>query len=707
MSRNIKLALAGNPNAGKTTIFNNLTGLRQHVGNYPGVTVEKKEGFLSHRGYDFTIVDLPGIYGLSASSIDEIVARNFIVEEKPDVVIDVIDASNLERNLYLAVQLMELGAPLILALNMADMAQKQGLSIDAEKLSALLGVPIIMTVATRRVAMQDILDSAIRLIESKSVPVRTSIHYGREVDRLIDRTTEAVLKDLALSRQYPARWISIKLLEQDAEVLKRVKESPFASTILDAVEKSSEAIRGLFGDDPETIIAERRYSFISGACEEAVRRSFEQRHDISDMIDTILLNRLLGLPIFLLLIWLTFKFVFYASEPMEAVIEGFFGFLGRVVGGILPAASSLRSLIVDGVIGGVGSVLVFIPVIFLIFFAMSFLEDSGYLARAAFLMDKFMHKIGLHGRSFIPMLLGFGCSLPAIMATRTIDDERDRLTTILVIPFMSCGARLPIYVLFIGAFFPEAQAGNILFLIYLTGIFVAVIMAWILRRYLLRGPAAPFVMELPPYRIPTLRAILVHIWERGTVYLKKAGTVILAGAVIMWFLSNFPWYPTCSPNKFFGRRDFSDNRNGEMKRMELSYAGRIGRAIMPVFHPSGIHDWRLGVGFVGGFFAKEIVVTTLGTLYAAGEGKGEHNLSLRQSLRNAVRQDGTPMYTPLIAFSVMVFFLLYLPCISTVAIIRRETNSWRWPVFAILYTIAVAWVASFLIYRGGKLLGLK
>jgi ferrous iron transport protein B len=696
MSRNIKVALAGNPNAGKTTVFNNLTGLRQHVGNYPGVTVEKKEGFLNYRGYDFIIVDLPGIYGLSASSIDQIVARNFIVEEKPDVVIDVIDASNLERNLYLAVQLMELGAPLILALNMADMAQKQGLSIDAEKLSTLLGVPIIMTVATRRGAMQDILDSAIRLTESKSVPVRTRIHYGREVDHQIAWTSEAVLKDPALSSQYPARWISIKLLEQDAEVLKRVKESPFASTILDAVEKSTEAISRLFGDDPETIIAERRYIFISGACEEAVHRSFEQRHDTSDMIDTILLNRLLGLPIFLLLTWLTFKFVFYASEPMEVAIEGFFGFLGRAVGGILPAASPIRSLIVDGIIGGVGSVLVFIPVIYLLFFAMSFLEDSGYLARAAFLMDKFMHKIGLHGRSFIPMLLGFGCSLPAIMATRTIEDERDRLTTILVIPFMSCGARLPIYVLFIGAFFPEAQAGNILFLIYLTGIFVAVIMAWILRRYLLRGPAAPFVMELPPYRIPTLRGILVHMWERGAVYLKKAGTVILAGAVIMWFLSNFPWYP-----------DVANNRNGEMKRMELSYAGRIGKAIMPVFHPSGIHDWRLGVGFVGGFLAKEIVVTTLGTLYAAGEGEGEHNLSLRESLRTAVRQDGAPMYTPLIAFSVMVLFLLYLPCIATVAIIRRETNSWRWPIFTILYTIAVAWVASFLVYQGGKFLGLK
>jgi len=696
MSRNIKLALAGNPNAGKTTIFNNLTGLRQHVGNYPGVTVEKKEGFLNYRGYEFTIVDLPGIYGLSASSIDQIVARNFIVDEKPDAVIDVIDASNLERNLYLAVQLLELGAPLILAFNMADMAQKQGLSIDADKLSTLLGVPVIMTVATRCVAMQDILDSAIRLIESKSVPVRTRIHYGREVDRQIARITDAVLKDPELSTKYPAQWISIKLLEQDAEVLKRVKESPFAPAILDAVEKSSEAIRGLFGDDPETIIAERRYSFISGTCEEAVRRSFEQRHDISDMIDTILLNRLLGLPIFLLLTWLMFKFVFYASEPMESAIEGFFGLLGKWIGGLLPPASPIRSLIVDGIIGGVGSVLVFIPVIYLMFFAMSLMEDSGYLARAAFLMDNFMHKIGLHGRSFIPMLLGFGCSLPAIMATRTIEDERDRLTTILVIPFMSCGARLPIYVLFIGAFFPEAQAGNILFLIYLIGIFVAIIMAWILRRYLLRGPAAPFVMELPPYRIPTIRATLVHIWERGAVYLKKAGTVILAGAIIMWFISNFPWHP-----------NYPDNRNGEMKRMEMSYAGRIGKVIMPVFHPSGIYDWRLGVGLVGGFFAKEIVLTTLGTLYAAGEGEGEHNISLRESLHTTVRQDGTPLYTPLIAFSVIVFFLLYLPCISTVAIIRRETNTWRWPIFAILYTFAVAWVASFLIYQGGRLLGLK
>lgn len=695
-SKTIKVALAGNPNAGKTTIFNNLTGMRQHVGNYPGVTVEKKEGMLQYKGYDFIIFDLPGIYGLSAHSLDEIVARNFIVEEKPDVVIDVVDASNLERNLYLAVQLMELSAPLILALNMADMAQKKGMEIDKEKLSVLMGVPIVLTVATRQIAMNDLLDAAIGLVESKAVPVRTRIHYGREVDRQIEIAMQFINRDPELSHLYPPRWLAIKLLEQDAEVTRFIGSRPQGRMILDAAGKSSALLKAFFKEDPETLIAERRYGFISGACDEAVRRNYEHRHDVSDMIDTILLNRLLGLPIFLALIWLVFRFVFWASAPLERGIEYLFMLLGRGVGSFFSPESPVRSLIVEGIIGGVGSVLVFIPVIYILFFILSFLEDSGYLSRSAFLMDKFMHKIGLHGRSFIPMLLGFGCSLPAIMATRTIEDEKDRLATMLAVPFMSCGARLPIYVLFIGAFFPDNQAGNVLFIIYLVGIGVGIAMAWFLRRFLLSGPTAPFVMELPPYRIPTLKAMLLHVWERGVLYLQKAGTVILAGCIIMWFLSHLPWQPPRA-----------GDRNHETTRLEQSYAGKLGKAIIPLFHPAGLYDWRLGVGFVGGFFAKEIVVSTLGTLYAVSGGPGENNLSLRSALRNAQKGDGSPLYTPLAALAAMIFSLLYLPCISTVAIIRRETNSWRWPAFAVVHTILTAWIAAVLIFQAGRLLGLS
>ena len=694
-SRTIKIALAGNPNAGKTTIFNNLTGMHQHVGNYPGVTVEKKEGFLHYKGYDFVIVDLPGIYGLSAHSLDEIVARNYIVEEKPDVVIDVLDASNLERNFYLAVQLLELHVPLILALNMADMAQKKGMKINKERLSVLTGVPIVLTVATRQVVMNDLLDAAIKLVESKAVPMRARIHYGREVDRQIEIVMQFIKRAPEIARLYPPRWLAIKLLEQDAVVIQTISERPQGKLLLEAAGKSSALLKALFKEDPETLIAERRYGFISGACDEAVTLDYERRHDVSDMIDTILLNRLLGLPIFLALIWLVFRFVFWASAPFERGIEYLFILLGRGVGSLFSPESPARSLIVEGVIGGVGSVLVFIPVIYILFFILSFLEDSGYLARSAFLMDKFMHKIGLHGRSFIPMLLGFGCSLPAIMATRSIEDEKDRLATMLAVPFMSCGARLPIYVLFIGAFFPEHQAGNVLFIIYLVGIAVGIAMAWFLRRFLLKGPTAPFVMELPPYRIPTMKAMLIHVWERGYLYLQKAGTVILAGCVIMWILSHLPWQ---SPR--------IENPNWETTRLERSYAGKLGKAIMPVFHPAGLYDWRLGVGFVGGFFAKEIVVSTLGTLYAVGEGGGEKNPSLRSALQNVRKADGSPLYTPLSALAAMIFFLLYLPCISTVAIIRRESNSWRWPAFAVVHTIVTAWVVAVLVFQAGRLLGL-
>ena len=713
MAKKMTIALAGNPNSGKTTLFNALTGMHQHVGNYPGVTVEKKEGELKYKDYDITVVDLPGTYSLTAHSIDEVVARNFVIEEKPDVVIDIIDSSNLERNLYLATQFMELGVPLVLAFNMSDIASKQGLEIDKVKLSELLGAPIVFTVATKKVGINELLDEAINLVEKKTTIRRNTPVYGKEVEEEIKKIEALLLKDKDLIQKYPSRWLAVKLLEGDSEVIKKIKESEYSDQIIKQVEKSTAHLTSILGDTPEAIIADGRYGFISGACSEAVKRTYEVRHTISDEMDKVLINRILGLPIFLGVMWLIFKFTFAASAPLCDWFDKGMGWLGDTIGGLLPEGSAIQSLIVNGIIGGVGSVLSFVPIIFLLFLAMAFLEDSGYMARAAFIMDKLMHKIGLHGRSFIPMLLGFGCNVPAIMATRTIEDRKDRIVTILVNPFMSCGARLPVYTLFIGAFFPEKIAGSVLFSLYLLGIVVAIIMAKIFRRFLFKGPASPFVMELPPYRLPTIKGLLIQMWERGAVYLKKAGTIIFAGCVLVWFLSNFPWNPQYSKDYDALIEQAKDNEEmvtqleneRACEKMEKSYAGKLGRAIAPVFKPLGFDDWKVSVGLVGGFIAKEIVVGTLGTLHSIGEAD-EESESLRQALQNETRPDGSKMFTPLVAYALMVFVLLYIPCVATIAVIKRETNSWRWPIFAAFYTTLVAWLIAFIIYQGGRFLGL-
>jgi len=713
MPKKLTVALAGNPNSGKTTLFNVLTGMHQHVGNYPGVTVEKKEGELKYKDYDITVVDLPGIYSLTAHSIDEIVARNFVIEEKPDIVIDIIDSSNLERNLYLATQFMELGVPLVLAFNMYDLASKQGLEIDKVKLSELLGAPIVFTVATKKNGINELLDEVINLAEKKTTIRKITPGYGKEAEGEIKKIEALLLKDKDLIQKYPSRWLTVKLLEGDSEVIKKIKESEYSNQILKQVEKSTAHLINILGDTPEAIIADGRYGFISGACSEAVKRNYEERHTISDRIDKVLINRILGLPIFLVVMWLLFKFTFAASAPLCDWLDKGMGWLGDKIGGLLPGGSAIQSLVVDGIIGGVGSVLSFVPIIFLLFLAMAFLEDSGYMARAAFIMDKLMHKIGLNGRSFIPMLLGFGCNLPAIMATRTIEDRKDRLVTILVNPFMSCGARLPVYTLFIGAFFSEKIAGNVLFSLYFLGIVVAIIMAKIFRKFLLKGPAAPFVMELPPYRVPTIKGLLIHMWERGVLYLKKAGTIIFVGCTLVWFLSNFPWNPQYSKDYDALIEQAKDNKEmvtqleneKAAEKLEKSYAGKLGKAIAPVFKPLGFDDWKISVGLVGGFVAKEIVVGTLGTLHSIGKAD-EKSESLRQALQNQTRPDGNKMFNPLVAYALLVFVLLYIPCVATIAVIKRETNSWRWPIFAAFYTTLVAWLMAFIVYQGGRLLGL-
>ncbi len=711
----MKIALAGNPNSGKTTIFNNITGARQRVGNYPGVTVEKKEGTTTYKGRQLNIVDLPGTYSLTAYSVEELVARDFIINEKPDVVIDVIDASNLERNLYLAVQLIELGVPLVLAFNMSDVAEQRGMKFDLELLSKLLGAPIVLTVGHKRKGLDELLETALKVAhgEIKYPPVK--VHYGKRIDRLIEGIEALVRADAGFTGRRPARWVALKLLENDSRAFADVKSTELA----EAVREGMEYIQKIAGDSPETVIAERRYGFISGACQEAVRTSVESRHDWSDRIDAVMTNRVLGLPIFLGLMWLMFKLTFVASEPFMGWIESIFAFLGDSLGQFLPQGSALHSLIVDGVIGGVGGVLVFVPIIGLLFLFMAVLEATGYMARAAFIMDRYMHKVGLHGQSFIPMILGFGCTVPGVMACRVIPDRRDRLVTVLVLPFMSCGARLPIYSLFIGALFAE-NGGTVLFTLYALGIFVALLSAKLLRKFVLKGAASPLVMELPPYRVPTVRGVMLQTWEQVRMYLKKAGTIILLGSVMIWFLSSFPWAPDYSTDyeaeisrvrqTLESQPEEQDAAIGaievqmDAEKLHKSYAGTLGKAIEPLIKPLGF-DWKIGVALVGGLVAKEVVVSTLGTLYSVSDADEESH-SLREQLQSARWPDGRRVYTPLAAFVLMVFSLLYLPCFAALAVVRKETGTWKWPLFVLAYTTGVAWIISLVIYQVGNALGI-
>jgi len=550
MDTSFTIALAGNPNSGKTTIFNRLTGAHQHVGNYPGVTVELKEGVRRQNGLSLRIVDLPGTYSLTASSNEELVARNFIIEHRPDVIIDIIDASTLERQLYLAVQLMELGVPLVLAFNMSDVAEHEGFQFDIPLLSELLGVPIVSTVGSKGEGIDELIDTATGVARGEIESSPKPFSYGRDLDKAIERIAGALEKEeLEFYGAIPRKWIALKLLENDARTLERFEGR---GGIPEGVEKTLAEARQrlgqLYSDPTDILIAEARYGIISGAASEAVTHTIERRHSFSDRLDTIFINPVIGMPIFLVMMYLVFTLTFRFGNPFIGILESFFGWLGAGISGLWPegAESPLKSLIVDGIIGGVGGVLVFLPTILILFLAIAFLEDSGYMARAAFIMDRLMHRIGLHGKSFIPMLIGFGCSVPAIMGTRILENPRDRLVTTLVIPLMSCSARLPIYALIIPAFFPQHLQGPMLWLIYFIGIVLAVLLTRLLRSTLFKGESTPFVMELPPYRIPTFSGLLIHSWERGAMYLRKAGTLILAISIILWWATSYPKPPEYS-----------------------------------------------------------------------------------------------------------------------------------------------------------------
>ncbi len=706
----ITVAIAGNPNAGKTTIFNHLTGARQHVGNYPGVTVEKKEGLLRRGDIEIRVIDLPGTYSLTAYSVEELIARNVVLEEKPDVVVDVVDASNLERNLYLAVQFMELGVPLVLAFNMSDIARARGMEIDTQKLSRLLGCPIVSTVGHRGLGINALVEAIVKASRESMRPVQ--VRYGHEIETEIKKLQDAIMASgLVNLNKYPARWLAVKLLEGDSDVLAKVP-GPIAA----ASQGARNRIENFFGDPPEVIIAEQRYGFISGACQQCVRRAnVEARHNLSDRIDSIVTHRVLAIPIFLAFMYGVFYFTFALGDPLADLGGSFFALLAKSISNLWPPGvhSSLQSLIVDGIIAGVGNVLVFMPNILFLFLAIAVLEDSGYMARAAFIMDKVMHRIGLHGKSFIPLLLGFGCTIPAIMATRTLENRRDRLTTILVAPLMSCGARLPIYALIIPAFFPRNWQAPVLWSIYLIGIILAVVSAKLLRSTLFRGEAEPFVMELPPYRLPTLKSLLLHMWERSALYLRKAGTIILGLSVLLWAMSSYPEKPgleqryaaevsrvkkECVVKQLdpeeCQRKVAELEHSRQSEALEYSLAGRVGRALEPLVRPMGF-DWRIATALVGATAAKEVFVAQMGIMYSIGESDEES-----EELRTRLREN----YSALVGFCIMLFCLISAPCVATIAVTRQESGSWKWAVFQFTGLTLLAYVITTVVYQVGRAL---
>ncbi|WP_295793178.1 ferrous iron transport protein B [uncultured Veillonella sp.] len=782
----IRIALAGNPNCGKTTMFNNITGAKQHVGNYAGVTVEKKEGYTNFNGQELLFIDLPGTYSLTARSLDELVARNVIVNDNPDVIVNVLDASNLERNLYLAAQLLELEKPMVIALNMSDVAEDMGIKYDLKKMAELTGATIVSTVGRTNIGTKELLEATISVAASQKAPGVT-VDYGDLLEGKIAELVEELKKSGTVT--YPLRWIAIKLLEKDADVIGKVMRFDNTEAVIQKAEAIREEIKNQV--DLDIVFQEYRHRFaveVYNTCLTQAPTTLETR---SDRYDKILTHRIWGLPIFMLVMWLLFNFVNTVGAVPQGWIEDGFTALQAWVVTAIPEGQ-LQSLISDGIIAGVGAVLSFVPLILLLFLGISFLEDTGYMARAAFVIDRVMRACGLHGKSFIPLLLGFGCSVPSVMGARILDNYKDRMVTILITPFMSCSARLPVYTLFAAAFFPPEWSGTVVFGVYALGIVFGIIFAKVFRKYLFSGEAEPFVMELPPYHLPTLKATLMHMFERGILYLKKAGTFIMAASILVWFITAYPMDVEYSKDydalhdqvaqtyemkdaetlSHFGittdeQKDqvneivnnmkstvadatsaaesnqepapevaveedseapelFNDikdenkdlfpaawamyknsanldaenqkiDEEQKSEKLEQSYAAMFGKAINPVLEPLGF-DWKIGVSLVAGLAAKEVVVSTLGTIYAVG-GDTDHPQALTDYLQN------DPHFTPLIALTLMLFVLIYPPCIAALAVIKRETGSWKWMLFMFCYENAFAWIACFIFYNIGRALG--
>ena len=682
----LRVALAGNPNSGKTTLFNALTGAHHKVGNYPGVTVEKREGTRRRDGREYRFIDLPGIYSLTAYSIDEVVARDFLLDEKPDLIVDVLDSTNLERHLYLCLQFQELGIPVVGALNMSDEAEAKGIRIDEKALSTVLGVPLTKTVGSKGAGVDSLLDLIDAVADGKVASDRY-VQYGEEIESRLVALERVVAADPAFAARFPARWLAVKLLEKDANAYERLADHAEAARVETLAKDSTVWLEKHYGKDAEIVVSEQRYGYIRGATREAVKIVGKPDFSMTETIDKVIMNPVLALPIFVGVLWATFQTTFLLGEYPMAWLESFFGLLAKGATAVIPDGA-LRSLIVDGIISGVGGVLSFVPLIVILFFLLSILEDIGYMSRAAFATDKLLHSFGLHGQSIFPMMLGFGCSVPAIMAARTLKSPRDRIVTILVIPFMSCGAKLPVHVLLAAAFFPK-HAANMVMLVYAIGVVLALLSAFLLKRTVLRGAPTPFVMELPPYRSPTASGVLWHVWEKTSQYMKKAGTVILAASILIWAITNFPAYDA-PPG--------ADETTAARSALEYSAAGRVGKSIEPLFAPLGF-DWRIGVATVTGFAAKEVVVSTLGILFSIGTEENEESESLREALRS------DPAFNPLVAFVLMLFTLIIPPCFAALATIKAELG-WKWVGFAFVFMFSLGWLIGFAVYQLGSLGGL-
>ena len=714
--RTINVALVGNPNCGKTSLFNIASGAHEHVGNYSGVTVDAKEGFFDFQGYHFRIVDLPGTYSLSAYTPEELYVRKHIIEETPDVIINVVDSSNLERNFYLTTQLIDMNVRMVIALNMYDELEASGNKLDYTQLSQLIGVPMVPTVCRRGEGVDKLFHVIIGIYEggdflSQKGEIRSEIledlrdwhktyvpdhefgshkeeedarprgymrhihiNHGPELERSIEEVKKAISQNEDIRHKYSTRFLSIKLLENDREIENFISTLPNGKEIIAIRNKETLRIRKVMNEDSEQAITDAKYGFITGALKETFTDNHLEKEQTTRVIDSIVTHRIWGYPIFFLFLYIMFEGTFVLGDyPMQG-IEWLVDQLGNLIRNNM-AEGPLKDLLIDGIIGGVGGVIVFLPNILILYFFISILEDSGYMARAAFIMDKIMHRMGLHGKSFIPLIMGFGCNVPAIMATRTIEDRKSRLITMLVNPLMSCSARLPIYLVMIGAFFPNC-ASFMLLCIYTAGILLAVIMARIFSKFLVKGEDSPFVMELPPYRMPTSKSIMRHTWEKGAQYLKKMGGIIMIASIIIWFLGYYPRH---------------DAHESVAEQQENSYIGQIGKAIEPVIKPLGF-DWKLGIGLISGVGAKELVVSTLGVLYT-NEGDVENvNLSNRIPI------------TPLVALAYMLFVLIYFPCIATFAAIKQESGSWKWAIFAAGYTTGLAWLVAFTVFQIGSII---
>ncbi len=700
----ISVALAGNPNCGKSSLFNALTGSHQRVGNFSGVTIEKHEGYLEYKGYHIRVVDLPGIYSLTPYSPEEIVTREYLLKEAPDVVVNVLEGPNLERNLLLTTQLMELEVDFLVALNMIDEVEEKGIVIEIKQLQKLLGCHIIATSAKKGIGLDSLLDHIIRL-SRKDIEIRKNkLFFRPELEASVEKITGFLVHQKELDG-FNARWLAIKLLENDREVYHEVQRYPVWLKVEIALQDALREAEQLHDSEPEMLIIEDRHAFIRGAMQECVRQPGGVKVTPTDYIDMVVLNRVLGLPIFLLVVWAIFQLTFTLGAPIMRGLEFLFTLIASVIGPLLPN-ETLRSIVIDGIIAGVGGVLVFLPNIVLLFIGLSFLEASGYMARAAFVIDRLMHRFGLHGKSFIPMITGFGCSIPAIMATRTLKSRTDRLVTIMIIPFMSCGAKLPVYILLTAAFFAPDVAANVMFGIYLLGIVVGLWTAWLLKSTVLKSDSEPFVMELPPYRWPTLASVLFQAKVKALMYLKKAGTLILGAVIIIWAVSNYPRNGAlvASFSAETARIAASSMGEGEKRarqkeldlrikseQLEYSLAGRAGKLLEPLIRPLGF-DWRIGIALVTGLAAKEVVVSTLGTIYSIGQ-SAEGLVELKSILRH------DPSFSKATALSLMVFVLLYIPCVAAIGVMKKEVGRWRPVLLYSFYSLGVAWVLSFIVYR--------